>query len=85
MRTSHGRKLWQMRDAQHLLMAGKLCQLFSYLLCRPAGHAGVHLVKNQRSDLLLLCQHIFQCQHNAGQLAAGGDFGNWAQRFSGVG
>ena len=39
---------------------------------RPAADAGVHLVKNQGSNLVLFCQHVFHGQHNPGQLAAGG-------------
>ena len=81
----HGGQLGQMGDAQHLLPAADLGQLLRHLLGRPAADAGVHLVEHQRADGLLLCQHVFQGQHDPGQLAAGGDPGDGLQILPGVG
>ena len=57
-----------------------------YLLGRPTGHAGVHLVKDQTwSIVVVLRQHIFQRQHDAGQLSAGGDLLDGLQSLTHVG
>ena len=73
MDVRHGRKLGQMGDAEHLLGAGHARQLLRHLLGCPAGHTGVHLVKDQGAHVVILCQHILEGQHDAGQLTAGGD------------
>ena len=74
-----------MGDAQHLLAPAHLGQLLRHLLGRPAGDAGIHLVEHQGGHGLLLRQHVFQRQHDAGQLAAGGDLGDGPQVLPYVG
>ena len=85
MRIGHGCQLRQMGHAQNLLAAGYLRQLFRHLLSRPAGNAGIHFIKYQRGNGFLLGQHIFQRQHDPGQLAAGSNFGDGPQILAHVG
>ena len=56
-----------------------------HLLGGPAGHAGVHLVEHHGAHLILLRQDVFHGQHDAGQLAAGGDLVDGAQLLAHVG
>ena len=81
----HGRQLGQMGDAQHLLALADLGKLLGHLLGGPAADACVHLVKDQRADQLILRQHIFQGQHNPGQLATGGHLADGPQLLPHVG
>ena len=74
-----------MGDTQHLLLPGHLSHLFGHLLGRPTGDAGIHLVKDQGADLIVLSQYIFQCQHDAGQLAARGHLLNGLQCLAHIG
>ena len=85
MGVRHRRQLWQMGDAQHLLTPADLSQFLRHLLGRPSTDAGVHFIKYQRADGLLLRQHVLQRQHDAGQLAAGGDSGNRPQILTHIG
>ena len=55
----HSSQLRQVGDTQHLLVPGHLSHLFGYLLGLPAGDAGIHLVKDQGADLVVLSQYIF--------------------------
>ena len=85
MGVGHGGDLWQMGDAQHLLSPGHLGHFLGDLLGGPAGYAGVHLVKDQAADSVVLRQHVFQGQHDAGQLAAGGDLVDGLEGLAHVG
>ena len=62
-----------MGDAQHLLAAADAGHLLRHLLGGTAADAGIHLIEHQRAHLILLTEHVFHGQHDAGQLTAGGD------------
>ena len=76
-----GGHLRRMGDAQHLM---PFCRLVQQLPDAPrcqAGNAGVDLVIDHGRQGVAVCQRAFECQHNAGKLAARGNFG---QRFGGL-
>ena len=85
MRIRHRGKLRQMRHAQHLLAPRDAREFLRHALCGAAGHAGVHLIENHGHHTLLLGEHVFQCQHDTCQLAAGGDAVDGLERFAHVG
>ena len=74
-----------MGHAQHLLGAADAGHFLGHLLGGPAGHAGVHLVEHHGAHLILLRQDVLHGQHDAGQLAAGGDLVDGAQLLAHVG
>ena len=74
-----------MRHAQHLPCARELGELFRHALGSPARNAGVDLVEHHRHHAVLLGQHVFECQHDARQLAAGRDLLDGAQRLAHIG
>ena len=74
-----------MRHAQDLAALRDRPELVRDLLCRPAADAGVDLVKDHGPDGILRRQHVFHCQHDARQLAAGGDLRQRPQRLADVG
>ena len=74
-----------MGDAQHLLMTADAGHLLSHLLGGPAADTGVHLVKHHGGHMILLAEDVLHGQHNAGQLAAGGDLVDGLQLLAQVG
>ena len=66
------RQLGQMGHAEHLLVLCQGLELLRNALGRPAGNAGIHLVKDQGVHCVLFRQDIFHREHNSRQLAAGG-------------
>ena len=85
MSIGHGGQLGQMGDAQHLLGAADAGHLLRHLLSGPAGDAGIHLVKDHGAYPILLRQNVLHGQHDAGQLAAGGDLLDGTQFLAHVG
>ena len=74
-----------MGHAEDLFMSANLRQLLRDFLRGTAGDTGVHLIEDQSPDGLLLCKYIFECKHDPGQFAAGGNFGNGPQFLAHVG
>ena len=64
-----------MGHAERLLLPRDGGQLAPDLLRRVTGHAGIDLVKNQHTNIFARCQYVFEREHDAAQLAAGGDSG----------
>ena len=81
----HGRDLRQVCDADDLLGCRELGQLFADALRRDTGHTRIHLVEHHGGDVVPLGEHVFQCQHDARQLAAGGNFTDAPRLLPGVG
>ena len=84
MAVRHGSDLGQMGDAEHLTAPGDHCQLFGYLLRRPAADSHIDLVKNHSVHSVLIRKHRLDRQHHAGKLAPGGYFLKRAQRLTGI-
>ena len=77
--------LCQMGDADDLPVAGNLLELLPNLLRCLAADTGVNLVKDGGRDAVLLCQHILDGKHHAGQLAARGNLCQRLWLFAHVG
>ena len=74
-----------MRHAQDLTALRDRPELVCDLLCRAAADARVDLIEDHGPDGILRRQHVFHCQHDARQLAAGGDLRQRPQRLADVG
>ena len=66
MAVRHGSDLWQMGNADNLMVSGDDRQLFRHLLGCTAADAGVNLIKDQGRNIIAVCQYSFDSQHNTG-------------------
>ena len=85
MHICHRCDLCQMRDTDHLMVSGDQCQLFGYHLCSASADTTVDLIKDQRLNLLLVCHHGFDRQHDPGKLTSGCRILHRTQRLTRIG
>ena len=76
------RDLRQVRDAHDLMIRGDGTQFFAHDARRGAGDAGVDLVEDHGRDPVQIADDALHGQHDAGQLAAGGDLCEGLERFA---
>ena len=81
---SHRGDLRQMGDADHLLFRRKRRKLLADTLRRNAGYTGVNLVEHHGGNRIAPGKNIFQREHDAAELTAGGDMADASGRFSGI-
>src|SRR5437763_15179423 len=76
--------LWEVRDAQYLVTGGELAELAADDRAESAADVGVDFVEDQDRDTIALRQHALQRQHDARELAAGGDLAEGLGSESGI-
>ena len=79
-----GRQLRQVGDDHHLVLAAQTPQFFPDRPADAAADALVNFIEDERGNLVGTRQHILECQHQAGSLAAGGDLCQRFQAFARV-
>src|SRR2546423_684450 len=80
LRIGARRHLRQMRDAEHLALLAQALERPTDGLRHRAADAGIDFVEHQRADRRGLRRHQLDGEAHARELAARGDFGEWAQR-----
>ena len=78
-------QLRQVGDAQHLVAAPEHLQFLADDAANTPADALVDLIENQGGNVVGLGQHVFERQHQARGLAAGGDLDQRLEAFAGVG
>ena len=84
MRVRHRSDLWQMCDAEYLMMSSYDRHLLWNLLCCPSADTSVDLVKDQCLDLVSVCKDRLDRQHDPGKLTTGYDSSKRFYRLSRV-
>ncbi|MNT58863.1 hypothetical protein D3C72_1963270 [compost metagenome] len=80
--TGHLRK---MCDGEHLAGGRQLVQLVGDRLRCASADPRIDFVEDQHRDVFMSGKNALHRQHDPGQLAAGGDFAERAQRFARIG
>ena len=79
-----GGDLSQMGDANDLMGSSDDSHLLGYFLSRSAADPHIDLIEDQGGDLIFICHHSLDGQHDPGQLTAGSDFSQRLQGFTGI-
>ncbi len=77
--------LWQVGNANHLMLPGKCSESLSHHVSGATADPSIHLIKNQGLMNGFLGQQFFQGQDNPGKLSARGDLGHGSGLFARIG
>ena len=77
MGVGHSGNLREVGDTDNLMAAPKGVHLLCHHLGSPSADACVNFIKNQRLNLILLCQYGLDGKHNTAQFSARSDLSQW--------